>query len=201
MGQTGETARLWPGLDKCIVEKARRWRTRVSGQNTVVRLTCDVARLFIWLVVVVQIPRKNLHLQLVSSTAVPLHLPDPKHVHLGPRGELAEGWLDPQLSYARKTLFLGEGVVGLVWASLTLSCLLLLYFFLKEKKKTTFQSFAEFTHEDSTNKFLTWKIKDIYVQCTKRKVFLTSESWCLYSLTKQRIMFERQGLTQTFLVF
>lgn len=91
--------------------------------------------------------------------------------------------------------------VGLVWASLTLSCLLLLYFFLKEKKKTTFQSFAEFTHEDSTNKFLTWKIKDIYVQCTKRKVFLTSESWCLYSLTKQRIMFERQGLTQTFLVF
>lgn len=58
------------------------------------------------LVVSVKIPRKNLHLQMVSSTAVLLHLSDPKPVHLGPRGQLAEGWLDPQLlSYARKTFF------------------------------------------------------------------------------------------------
>lgn len=80
-----------------------------------------------------------------------------------------------------------------------LLCLLpALFFFFSEE---TVQSFTEFTHEDSANKFLTQKIKDIYVQRTKRKAFLTSESWCLYSLTKQRIMFERQGLTQTFLVF
>lgn len=156
--------------------------------------------LFGWLVIAVEIPRKNLHLQLINSTVVPLHLPDPKHVHLGPEvGWLKVGWT---LNYSLMPgkLFLKEGVVGLVWASLTLFCLLLLLYFFLEKKKT-FQSFAEFTHEDSTNKFLTWKIKDIYVPCTKRKVFLTSESWCLYSLTKQRIMFERQGLTQTFLVF
>lgn len=104
MGQTREGCDL--ALTKALKKGQEEIRTRVSGQNRVVRLTCDMAGLFVWMVVAVEIPRKNLHLQLVSSTAVPLRLPDPKPVHLGPRGQLAEGWLDPQLlSYARKTLF------------------------------------------------------------------------------------------------
>lgn len=73
-----------------------------------------MAGLFGWLVVAVEIPRKNLHLQLVSSIAVPLRLPDPKPVHLGPRGQPAEGWLDPQLVSCQENTFLREWVMDLV---------------------------------------------------------------------------------------
>lgn len=116
----------------------------------------------------------------------------------GPQSSV--GWgsagLSPALLCQENTFF--GGGKGLAWASLTLLCLLPLSFFSEENP---FQSVTEFTQEDPANKFLTQKIKDIYVQHTKEKSFFPSESWCLYSLTKQRVMVERQGRTQTFLVF
>ena len=132
----------------------------------------------------------HLHFSPFTSAWPKAHAPEP---------QISAGWisagLSPTLLCQENTFFLGEGI--LVWASLTLPCLLPLSFFLEENP---FQNFTEFTQKDPTNKFLTQKIKDIYVQHTKEKSF-TSESWCLYSLAKQRIMAERQGQTQTFLVF
>lgn len=80
------------------------------------------------LLISVEIPRKDLHLQLVTCTAVPLPRPDPRHMPLGPRFQLAKDQLDsPLLSCASKTFFLGVRVK--VWASLTLLCLLPLFLF------------------------------------------------------------------------
>lgn len=45
----------------------------------------------VWFVVVVEIPRKNLHLQLVSSTEVPLPFADLRPIHPGPEVSWLKG--------------------------------------------------------------------------------------------------------------
>lgn len=100
---------------------------------------------------------------------IPLSLPDPRHIHLGPGlSWIKVSWTLTYIVVSDKSFHsfaVWSSVLNLTDPSLPSPSLLSFW----RKKKPTFQSFAEFTHKDPTNKFLTQKIKDIYVQHTKRK--------------------------------
>lgn len=101
----------------------------------------------------------------------PLSLSDPRHIHLGPGLSCIKvSWTLTYTVVSDKSFYSFLFFCSLVYCfklHWPFSASSLLAFFLEGKKP--FQSFAEFTHKDSTNKFLTQKIKDIYVQHTKRK--------------------------------